>query len=377
MAGGVSRNNKKTVLSRLLSTNPMMLGIAALIILGVILYVVQSVSSEANDIFNMYDLIGNVRKDSKTDFDKRLFYITMNADGTKSVKVGFSSEIEEEQSSRAAEEAGTGLGEQGPGNWNGAGLAMNAMDMYDAFKFNGKGAATSIHVNDVYLYTGMPWNDDNKWNRLNQNSVNDYLEKNLGVGLRKGSAFHTDDNNGTTPRTIKGVKCAVISWMPIFSFINSKDTGVLDGWSGSIAESGYGVVILEKNDQTFYLPVCGGTVDDGPSHGDNKGHIWPGGLVQTYIGSGTKLNKSTGDITINSGRNQNDITLLKWGSAIMHNKTIPLSEFQSDWKKVASYDGTNLFSAGHPQFTVETNSIYQSGFSGYAIKGFIMHKNGG
>jgi len=81
-----------------------------LIILGVILYTIQAVSGEANDIMKMYDIIGNDRKDSKAGFDKRLFYITINTDGTKSVTVGFSSEIEKEQALRAASEAGTGIG---------------------------------------------------------------------------------------------------------------------------------------------------------------------------------------------------------------------------------------------------------------------------
>ena len=369
-------NNRQGGLLKFLIMHPTLIGFLALIILGIILYTVQAVSGEASDIMKMYDIIGNDKTNSKADFDKRLFFITINPDGTKSVTVGFRSEIEKEQSERAASEAGMGVGEQGPGHWNGEGLAMNATDMYDTFTFDGKGARTNINVNGVYLYTGIPWSNDSKWNILNQNSVNDYLKKNLGVGLREGSSFHTDNNNGKTPRNIQGVNCAVVSWMPIFSFINSTDTGNLSGWSGTIAESGYGVVILEKNGQTFYLPICGGTVASGASHGDNKGHIWPGGLVQTYIGSGTKLNTSTGNITISSGRRQSDIRLLKWGSDLMHNKTMSLSEFQLNWKVKASYNGVNLYRAGHPQFTVETNSIYQNAFNGYAIKGFIMHKNG-
>lgn len=108
--GSDNKNNHKAGLLRILIMNPTLLGVIALILLGVILYTMQAVSSEADDLLKMYDLIGNVRKDSKADFDKRLFYITVNTDGTKSVTVGFSSEIEKEQSLRAASEAGTGIG---------------------------------------------------------------------------------------------------------------------------------------------------------------------------------------------------------------------------------------------------------------------------
>ena len=90
--------------------NPTLIGFLALIILGVILYTIQAVNGEANDIMKMYDMIGNDRRDSKADFDKRLFYISINPDGTKSVTVGFSSDINKEQALRAAEEAGTGVG---------------------------------------------------------------------------------------------------------------------------------------------------------------------------------------------------------------------------------------------------------------------------
>lgn len=103
-------NNRQGGLLKFLIMNPTLIGFLALIILGVILYTIQAVSGEANDIMKMYDIIGNDRKDSKADFDKRLFYITINTDGTKSVTVGFSSEIEKEQALRAAEEAGTGIG---------------------------------------------------------------------------------------------------------------------------------------------------------------------------------------------------------------------------------------------------------------------------
>lgn len=103
-------NNRQGGLLKFLIMNPTLIGFLALIILGVILYTIQAVSGEANDIMKMYDIIGNDRKDSKADFDKRLFYITINTDGTKSVTVGFSSEIEKEQALRAASEAGAGVG---------------------------------------------------------------------------------------------------------------------------------------------------------------------------------------------------------------------------------------------------------------------------
>lgn len=102
--------NRQGGLLKFLIMNPTLIGFLALIILGVILYTIQAVSGEANDIMKMYDIIGNDRKDSKADFDKRLFYISINPDGTKSVTVGFSSEIEKEQALRAASEAGMGIG---------------------------------------------------------------------------------------------------------------------------------------------------------------------------------------------------------------------------------------------------------------------------
>lgn len=94
-------------------------GVCALI-LGIfvilVVYLISSANSYMDELIKQYTTLTAKTNDSKYSFDKKLFYVAVEADGTKKVTFGYKSEEQQEQSEKAAEEAGsTG---NGPDNTN-------------------------------------------------------------------------------------------------------------------------------------------------------------------------------------------------------------------------------------------------------------------
>ena len=348
-------------------------GICALI-LGVfiilVVYLISSANTYMDDLIKQYTSLTAKTNDSKYAFDKKLFYVTVEADGTKKITFGYKSEEQKEQAEEAADEAAsTGTITSGNGaSWSGSGIALKAMDFYTPVKFDTKGTATSVNINDVKLYTGIPWDDDGKWYQLNTDSVKSYVKTNLGKELSSDSSAHIDQNNSSTKISKNGVDCAGIAWFPIFCFSDiNEDGSIAKNYSKSLCNQYYGVAILEKGGSTYYLPICSG--------GDNKGHTWPGGLVQTYVGNGTRYNNSSDIITFNSGGTQDTKDCL-WGSNKISGMTMSMSEFVGGWGTQMGYQNPkNVGRIGHPMLTIEANKSYQKALSGYSIKGFIIHNN--
>lgn len=81
-----------------------------LIVVGLIaifaVYMISSANSTLNELVEQYTSLTARKDDSKYSFDKRLFYITVNADGTKTVTFGYKSEVAQEDAEEAAEQAG-------------------------------------------------------------------------------------------------------------------------------------------------------------------------------------------------------------------------------------------------------------------------------
>lgn len=89
-----------------IASNPVPFLIILLIIVVAVVYLFYSADVEMTKVMSLYDSISGQTTDSKKDFDKRLFYITLNPDGTKTVVVGYSSEVQKQQAEQAAQESG-------------------------------------------------------------------------------------------------------------------------------------------------------------------------------------------------------------------------------------------------------------------------------
>lgn len=352
-----------------IASNPVPFLIVLLVVAVIIIYVAQQIDAELTSVMALYDSVNSQRQDSKGEFDKRLYYVTVESDGTVTVTVGYKSEVEKEQAEQAAGEAGdpTVIGGE-PGTWTGDGLQANALDFYDQVRFGRKGVATGININGVQLYNGIPWDDDGNWYKLDTGAVSDYLEQNLGKSLTTSSSVHTDNYNTSSPISHNNVSCMGIAWQPIYCFCDISEAGGFSpGYSGSLCNQYYGVAILEKDGTEYYIPICSG--------GDNKGHTWPGGFVQTYVGNGTTLNTDTNTITISSGGATDQANCL-WGDQRIHGLSLTMDAFVGGWKTEMGYQhARNIGSSGHPMLSLETHRNFKEALAGYEVKGFIIHKN--
>lgn len=260
---------------------------------------------------------------------------------------------------------GTGETIGSESGWSGTSFALSAMSMYDSYSYSRAGQSKGATINGVTLYDCVPWEDDGNWYKFSNTAASGYLSFNVGKGLQSRSAVHTDNYDSSTAIVKNGISCVGISWMPIFCFLDVNDNGQFSpSYTSSLCNSYYGVVILEKDGETYYMPVCSG--------GDNKGHTFPGGLAQTYVAHGTTVDLANGKITLDAGSNSSDISALKWGSTQMEGYTVSIDDFRRDWGSKVTYNGGGMSS--HPSLTVECNSSFKTELSGYSIKGFIMHK---
>lgn len=120
-----------------------------LIVVGLIaifaVYMISSANSMLNELVEQYTSLTARKDDSKYSFDKRLFYITVNADGTKTVTFGYKSEIEQE----AAEEAAEQSGETGTGVGTSVTLSADAEKVKELLAENGYSSKAEIMA---YVY---------------------------------------------------------------------------------------------------------------------------------------------------------------------------------------------------------------------------------
>lgn len=345
----------------------------AIVALVIGLFVVYG-NARTSQVFDAYQSLSARPANSKANFTKKLQFVmklnntfseytfTIDKNGNivrdDGVIVDENGEPTEEGSS-----GGSNGDSEDDGEWQGDSLAFSALDMYDKYNYTGKGTAVVSLTNGVSLYNGIPWADDGTWYQLDLDSVSRYLNSVLNKTLNFRSSLHTDNYNDVAVSK-DSVVCAGIAWLPIYSFCSFTDSGTFSpAWSGSLAGSGkcYGVAILEKNGTTYYLPIASG--------GDNKGHTWPGGLAQTYIGNGTRV--SGNNITFNSG-GASDRAALKWDDKLMHGLTVSSSDLKSGWATLCKYNGGGMTS--HPSITIETTTEMIQALSGYSVKGFIIHR---
>lgn len=106
-------NVRKAVIKgifKVLLSNPPLLIIILVIIIGLVAYTIYTVDYQLKQIMIMYQSLSARVTDSKSGFDKRLFYVTTDENGNTKIVVGYRSEEEEEQAKQDAEQAGIDTG---------------------------------------------------------------------------------------------------------------------------------------------------------------------------------------------------------------------------------------------------------------------------
>lgn len=94
-------------LFRLIISNPLVTTIVIVLVVAFIAYTLYSIDYQLTQILEQYQSLSSRQLDSKSGFDKRLFYITLDNNGKTKVTVGYSSEVAEETAQEAVSGGGT------------------------------------------------------------------------------------------------------------------------------------------------------------------------------------------------------------------------------------------------------------------------------
>jgi hypothetical protein len=100
--------NKPHVKLPFILRHPMLILLFVGLLVIFIVYMISSANTYMDELLVQYTSLTAKHKDSKSGFDKKLFYITVNSDGTKTVTVGYRSEEEEADAAEAVNNATTG-----------------------------------------------------------------------------------------------------------------------------------------------------------------------------------------------------------------------------------------------------------------------------
>lgn len=273
--------------------------LALVLILGaIIIYTVYSVNSTLDKLVYQYTHLTDTSVvDSKAQFDKKLFYLKVNEDGSTSVVLGFSSDIAQEEMEQKAEESGveTSLDIDIDGWYTDVAAGTLATTSKSAF----------ADGSSLAIYNGPPWDVENGSYIFNYPQARyDTYEMFEGLGIAGnpittsnmysaavvGGAGQTSrlssngfDSNGL--KTVDGVVC--LNFCPMPTLV---DRTWIDDWTqGATCDTsdyGYGqaryaAILVDKttgdvsDSSTWkYLPLC-------PN--DSKAHTYPWGVVQTNI----------------------------------------------------------------------------------------------
>lgn len=340
------------------------IGIATctVVVLLVVLLFVQFIGKDSDGIYAKYKSLNSRNTESSV---VQVTYVVRNEDGTQTIQVTSVAELQKQLALQANGGTTSQVVSIVPGSgYAGGSLSFNPYDMYNKFSL-GQGQIVST-VNGIPLYDGLPWADDGKWYQLNTDAVNAYCQEWLGKGLSGDSSWHNDPNLVHNTVDKDGVTSMLIAVYPIFAFCPISDGGNPTGWTINMAAKAKAVAILEKDGKTFYLPMGSGTQT---GYYDNKGHTWPGGLVQTYIPNASVVNNNSVVIQGDDNRGK-----LKWNGTCISQMTtpIPLTDFTSLWSTVVTYKGA-IVGATHPMLSIETTSSNKNAFKDYKIVGFLAH----
>lgn len=335
------------------------------LVLLIVMLFVQFIGKDSDGIYAKYKSLNSRSTESSV---VQVTYVVRNEDGTQTIQVTSVAELQKQLALQANGGTTSQVVSIVPGSgYAGGSLSFNPYDMYNKFSLS-QGQIVST-VNGIPLYDGLPWADDGKWYQLNTDAVSAYCQEWLGKGLSGGSSWHND--HGTIKHNSvdkNGVTSMIVAMYPIFAFCPVSDGGNPLGWGFGTAEKIQAVAILEKDGKTFYLPL-GCTAQRGWNN--NKGHTWPGGLVQTYIPNEVVVNNNS--VVLQSPKD--DTGAIKWNGTRLSQMTtpVPLTDFTSLWSTVLTYSGTVVSSQGHPMLSIETTVSNQNAFDDYKIVGFLAH----
>lgn len=115
---------------KFLISNPPLLGIIIVIIIALIAYIVYSADYQMTQLLATYCSLSARTLDSKADFDKRLFFVSVDENGNSVITFGYRSEVEQEQAHQALVDAGV---EDDSGTVTGGGTPVNKTGDYIEF----------------------------------------------------------------------------------------------------------------------------------------------------------------------------------------------------------------------------------------------------
>ena len=88
-------------------TNPYFLVAVGLFVVIMVLYMIQSVGTEADDVMKLYTSLQDKTTNSKEDFDKRIVYIKVDSNGNVTVNVEYKSELEGNKEEDSEDDGGS------------------------------------------------------------------------------------------------------------------------------------------------------------------------------------------------------------------------------------------------------------------------------
>ena len=263
-------------------------------ILGVfiilVVYLISSANSYMDELIKQYTTLTAKTNDSKYSFDKKLFYVTVEADGTKKITFGYKSEEQQEQAEQAADEAANTGNSPDSSNGNTSPSSDGVFELLADTKgtYSYDGVALSVTANngqEFPLYSGIPaewgWNSDTSAVVWHYGNTADAWVSNFSseTGATSCSTYKT--LNKEFPRsdlsTVDGVKCLQIcSNAGIknvgFTPSGAANAGVNDLYGDVENKRGVIVILDENTGNYYYMPVY---------TTDSKAHTYPGGVVQT------------------------------------------------------------------------------------------------
>ncbi len=235
------------------------------------------------------------------------------------------------------------------------GLKQDAINFYEPISYKSNGSdIVSLDGSEAKLYSYIPWDTANAY-QLSYEKVEKYISDNLGIsGMRSSVAI--DNHCGTKLYEVDGVKCVSFAGLPVMSFLDVDENGIANGWSVATRPRKVCAVLEEKaTGKIWFLPLhC---VPDS-KNGDAKGHVFPGGVAQTFLkmngawnGSGYTFDDDGGTIK----------------GSIINNPATQISDITREYKNV-TYCGKPVFI----QYNLELHRNYQTSISKkYNFKAFI------
>lgn len=260
-------------------------------------YMLYSANVQLDYILEQYMALSVKRTDSKSDFNKKLFYVQVDENGVVNITVnlptGFDKDDEEFADNGEEEEeeivvppvAGTSGGNSsGNTNPSSSGVFEKLSQTSGTYNFDGQPLSVMVNNGSTFpAYSGIPsawgWDENTNatiWHYQNTGSawINNYKSE---IGTNSVSTYQTlnQEFQRSNLSTYNGVKCLQICTTAAIrecGFTPSNTRGVND--TGQNDKNIEGVIIVK--DKTtgnyYYIPAY---------VTDAKAHTYPGGIVQT------------------------------------------------------------------------------------------------